>query len=54
MNINKFRSILYFAAKILGDVNAVQKGKIGQRIVRRTAGRASAKFLQKIFRYLLR
>ncbi|MEP0861587.1 MAG: hypothetical protein HRF52_09135 [Ignavibacterium sp.] len=54
MKINKLRSLLYFVAKIFGDVNAIQKGKIGQRIVRRIAGRASAKILQKIFRYLLK
>lgn len=54
MNINNIRKILYGSAKILGDFNAVQKGKIAQRIVRRTAGRTTGKLLQKIFRSLFR
>ncbi|MEA1005910.1 hypothetical protein U6X16_09330 [Bacillus velezensis] len=37
MNI---RSTLYLIARILGDVNAVKRGKIGQRIVRRAGGKA--------------
>jgi hypothetical protein len=28
MSINKTRGFLYFLAKILGDVNAVKKGKM--------------------------
>lgn len=52
MNINNIRKILYTSAKFLGDINAVQKGKIAQRIVRRTAGRSTGKILQKIFRSL--
>jgi hypothetical protein len=43
MKINKIRGVLYFIAKILGDVNAVQKGKIGRRIGRRVAGKAIRK-----------
>ncbi|MHC6249347.1 hypothetical protein [Bacillus velezensis] len=37
MNI---RSTLYLIVRILGDVNADKRGKIGQRIVRREAGKA--------------
>jgi len=54
MNINSIRKILYTSAKILGDVNAVQKGKISQRILRRSIGRSAGKILQKIFRSLLK
>ncbi len=39
MRINKIRSALYKTAQILGDINAVQKGKLPQRIVRRTLWR---------------
>lgn len=46
MSINKIRSILYKSGKILGDVNAVQKGKIGKRIERRLLG--------KFFGYLMK
>ena len=50
MSINKVRSFLYFAAKILGDVNAVKKGKIGKRIARRAAGKATGKLLGRLFK----
>ena len=32
MKINMLRSLLYFTAKILGDINAVLKGKIVRRV----------------------
>ena len=44
------RSLLYAIAKMLGDVNAVKKGKVGQRVARRAAGRAVGKTLFKGFR----
>ncbi len=50
MNINKIRSALYKISKILGDVNAVQKGTIGKRVMRRAAGKASGKLMKKIFK----
>lgn len=54
MTINSIRNILYSIARLLGDVNAIQKGKIGQRIVRRTTGRMTGKMLQKIFNSFLK
>ncbi len=36
--INKVRSFLYKTSKSMGDVNAVQKGTIGKRIMRRAEG----------------
>ncbi|MDH7604084.1 MAG: hypothetical protein QHH13_04215 [Melioribacter sp.] len=54
MNINLIRSILYKIAKFLGDINAIQKGKIGERIARRAAGRTSGQLLKKLFRALFR
>ena len=50
MSINKVRSFLYFFAKILGDVNAVKKGKVGKRVGRRVAGRATGKLLGRMFK----
>lgn len=38
MSIGKTRGFLYGLAPILGDVNAVKKGKVGKRIERRPAG----------------
>ena len=34
--MNKFRNFLYLLARILGDINAVRRGKIGKRIARKT------------------
>ncbi len=48
MKINKIRSLLYTGAKILGDVNAIQKGNILQRIVNRILGRMIGKIFGKI------
>jgi hypothetical protein len=50
MSINKVRSVLYFLAKLLGDVNAVKKGKVGQRIGRRVAGKVTGRLLGKFFK----
>ena len=45
-----FRSLLYVVARLLGDVNAVRRGRIGQRIVRRLAGRATGRALRRMLR----
>ena len=38
--MNKTRGILYWLARLLGDVNAVRRGRVGRRVARRAAGRA--------------
>lgn len=48
MSISKTRSILYKAARILGDIDAVKKGTVGKRIVRRAAGKATGRLLRKL------
>lgn len=48
--MNTLRSFLYALAKLLGDINAIQKGKIGNRIERRIVGRATGRLLGKLFR----
>lgn len=50
MNLNKIRSSLLKTEKVLGDINAVQKGTVGKRIVRRAAGKATGKLLGKLFK----
>lgn len=47
MSINKIRSLLYKIAKILGDVNAVKKGKVKQRIKNRVVGKYASKRIFK-------
>ena len=44
------RGWLYYIAKIMGDVNAVKKGKVGQRIGRRVVGKATGRGIGKLFK----
>ena len=44
------RSLLYFVARLMGDISAVQKGTVGRRIGRRAAGNATGKALGKLFK----
>lgn len=39
MSISKTRSLLYLFGRVLGDVQAVKRGKVGTRIGRRIAGK---------------
>lgn len=54
MSISKIRSILYFLARILGDINAVRRGRIVERVARRATGRVTGKFLQRLFNNIFR
>ncbi len=45
-----FRSMLYTIARLMGDVNAVKKGKVGKRVARRAAGKATGRTLGKLFK----
>ena len=44
------RFLLYHFARLLGDVNAIEKGKAPQRVERRIAGKFTARILGKLFR----
>lgn len=50
MNINKSRGLLYLLAKLLGDINAVNKGKVARRVGRRVAGKVTGRGLGKLFK----
>ena len=50
--VGKTRSVLYKSAKILGDFNAVRRGKIGRRITHRISGKLSARFLSYFVRFI--
>lgn len=50
MSIGKLRSWLYLVARLLGDLNAVKRGRVGRRIGRRIAGRLTGRLLGRIFR----
>ena len=49
-SINSARGFLYRLARLLGDVNAIQKGKVPRRIMRRMAGKVTGRFLGRLFR----
>jgi len=44
------RGLLYKTGRILGDINAVKKGKVGRRVARRAAGKVTGRALGKLFR----
>lgn len=44
------KSKIYKVLRIWNDVDAVRKGRIGNRIGRRLAGRAAGKVIRKIFK----
>ena len=48
--IPKVRGLMYWLAKILGDINAVLTGKIFKRIIRRAAGKVTGRALGKLTR----
>jgi len=43
------RDALYKTGRLMGDVNAVAKGKVGRRIGRRLAGKMTGGLLRKLF-----
>lgn len=48
MSLSKTRSILYKTARLLGDVDAVKKGKVGKRAKNRALGKLTGKLLKKL------
>jgi hypothetical protein len=44
------RSFLYKLARLLGDINAVKKGRVGRRIGRRVAGKYTGRGLGRLFK----
>lgn len=50
MSIGKTRGFLYLLARLLGDVQAVRKGRIGRRVGRRIVGRATGRGIGRLFR----
>ena len=50
MSLGKVRGLLYRLARLLGDVNAVEKGKVPQRVERRIVGRFMGRMLSRLFR----
>ncbi len=43
------RNALYKMARLMGDANAVKKGKVGKRVARRATGKATGRAMRKLF-----
>ena len=52
MSLSKFRSLLYRLGSILGDVQAVRKGDILGRIVRKQTTKMTFSGLRSLWRFL--
>jgi hypothetical protein len=50
VSLNKTRGLLYLLARLLGDVNAFRRGRVGRRIARRAVGRQNGRALGRLFR----
>jgi hypothetical protein len=50
MSINKLRSLLYMTARLLGDANALAKGKIIQRLIRNRVHAKAGSLINRWFR----
>ena len=50
MSIGKTRGFLYWLNRLMDDVNPVQKGKVGKRVARRAAGKATGRTLRKLLK----
>jgi hypothetical protein len=50
MSINRTRGSLYKLARILGDVQAVKRGRVGRRVGRRVAGKYLGRGMGRLFR----
>jgi len=44
------RGILYTLARLMGDVSALKKGTAGKRLGRRVVGKATGRWLGRLFR----
>ena len=44
------RQLLYLIARLIGDFNAIQKGKTNKRIARRIAGKVTGRGLGRLFK----
>ena len=50
MSVSSLRSLLYLVARLLGDLSAVRRGRVGRRIVRRIVGKAAGRGMGRLFR----
>lgn len=46
MSIGKIRTILYKTARILGDMNAIKRGRVKERIYNRVKGKITGRLFK--------
>ncbi len=44
------RSLLYLIARLMGDANAVRKGRVGRRLARRAYGKQTGRLARRLFK----
>ncbi len=50
MMLAKVRRLLYLIARLMGNVNAVQRGTVGKRVARRATGKVAGRGLRRLFK----
>ncbi len=50
LHMRNTRGFLYTLARLLGDISAVKKGRVGKRFGRRVVGRKAGRGIGKLFR----
>ena len=50
MSIARTRRTLYRSARVLGDVQAVRRGRVSQRLVNRGLGRLVGRLLSRLWK----
>lgn len=50
MRARGFRGFLYWLGRLLGDINAVRRGRIGRRVGRRLYGKATGRLARRLFK----
>jgi len=50
MSVGRIRRFPYLLARLLGDLDAGWRGRIGRRIARRLAGRTAGRALGRLFK----
>jgi hypothetical protein len=50
VTVARTRSALYRWARLLGDYQAVKKGRVGKRLARRYAGKVTGRGFGRLFR----
>ncbi|MBI5627528.1 MAG: hypothetical protein HY953_01305 [Candidatus Rokubacteria bacterium] len=48
-SLSALRSLFYLIARLLGDVQAIRRGRVGQRIGRRIAGKLTGRLFRRLF-----